>query len=190
MQIKPVNLKGNQPWIFTGRAFAEAEAPIFWLPDAKSRLIEKHPDAGKAWRRAGKGLQRMRWLVSITDSTDMNLSKFWEIVKDRGAWHAAVYGVTNSWTQLSVWTTTMYNSITINAVLCLALLLFEVTTLLAWEFITKMWNVVLFIVSEALSWLNWAESSVEYTGQSSWSWNLYTHRILINRDKKYFILFI
>ena len=58
-------------------------------------------------------------------------------------------------------------SATINAVFCLALLLFEVTTLLAWEFITKMWKVVSFIVSEALTWLNWTESSVEYTVQCS-----------------------
>ena len=46
------------------------------------------------------GQQRMRWLNSITDSIDMNLSKLCEIVKDRGAWWATVYGVTNSWTQV------------------------------------------------------------------------------------------
>ena len=46
-EIKPVNPKGNQPWIFTGRTDAEAEAPILWPPDAKSWLIEKDPDAGK-----------------------------------------------------------------------------------------------------------------------------------------------
>ena len=43
----------------------------------------------------------MRWLGSITDSTDMNLSKLWEIVEDRAAWRATVYGVTKSWTQLN-----------------------------------------------------------------------------------------
>ena len=47
--MKPVNPKENQPWIFTGRTDAEAEAPILWLPDEKSRLIGKDPDAGKDW---------------------------------------------------------------------------------------------------------------------------------------------
>ena len=46
-QIKPVNPKGIQPWIFIGRTDAEAEAPILWPPDAKNQLIGKVPDAGK-----------------------------------------------------------------------------------------------------------------------------------------------
>ena len=50
-EIKPVNAKGNQPWIFTGRTDAEAEAPILWPPDAKSQLIIKDPDAGKEWQQ-------------------------------------------------------------------------------------------------------------------------------------------
>ena len=51
-------------------------------------------------------LQRMRWLDSISDSVDMNLSKLWEMVKDRRAWHAAVHRVTKSQTGLRDWTTT------------------------------------------------------------------------------------
>ena len=48
-----------------------------------------------------RGKQRMRWLYSITDSIDMNLSKLWETVKDREEWHAAVHGIARSQTQLS-----------------------------------------------------------------------------------------
>ena len=50
-EIKPVNPKGNQPWIFIGRTGAEAEAPVLWPPDVKSQLIGKEPDAGKDWRQ-------------------------------------------------------------------------------------------------------------------------------------------
>ena len=50
-EIKPVNSKGNQPWIFIGRTNAKAEAPILWPPAAKSQLIGKDPDAGKDWRQ-------------------------------------------------------------------------------------------------------------------------------------------
>ena len=54
-EIKPVNPKGNQPWIFTGRTDAEAEAPILGPPDTKNQLIRKDPDAGKDWGQAEKG---------------------------------------------------------------------------------------------------------------------------------------
>ena len=54
-EIQPVLPKGNQSWIFVGRADAEAEAPIIWPPDAKNRLIWKDPDAGKDWRWEEKG---------------------------------------------------------------------------------------------------------------------------------------
>ena len=54
-EIKPVNVKGNQSWIFIGRTDAEAEIPILWPPDEKSQLIRKDPDAGKDWRQEEKG---------------------------------------------------------------------------------------------------------------------------------------
>ena len=57
MEIQPVHLKGNKPWIFIGRTDAEAEAPILWPPDAKSRLIGKGLLAGKDWRQKKKGLE-------------------------------------------------------------------------------------------------------------------------------------
>ena len=53
-EIKPINLKENQPWMFTGRTDVEAEAPILWPPDAKSQLTEIDPDAEKDWRREEK----------------------------------------------------------------------------------------------------------------------------------------
>ena len=54
-EIKPVNPKGNQPWIFIGRTDAEAETPILQPPDVKSQLIREDPDAGKDWRQEEKG---------------------------------------------------------------------------------------------------------------------------------------
>ena len=55
-EIKPVNPKGNQSWIFIEKTDAEAEVPIFWPPDTKTRFIRKDPDAGKDWRQKEKGM--------------------------------------------------------------------------------------------------------------------------------------
>ena len=55
-KIQPVNHKGNQSWIFIGRTDVEAETPILWLPDVKSRLIGKDPNAGQDWRQEEKGM--------------------------------------------------------------------------------------------------------------------------------------
>ena len=81
-EIKPINPKGNQSWIFFGRM--DAEAPTLWSPDSHSWLIGKDPDARKDWRQKKRAAEEE--MVSITNSIDMNLSKLWEILKDRGAW--------------------------------------------------------------------------------------------------------
>ena len=66
-EIKPINPKGDQSWLFIGRTDVEAEAPILWSSDVKSQLIGKDPEAGKDWRQEEKGTTEDKMLDGITD---------------------------------------------------------------------------------------------------------------------------
>ena len=103
-EIKPVNPKGNQSWMFIGRTDVEAEAPILWPPDAKNWLLGKDPDAGKYWRQGKKGTteDEMAGWHHWIDGHEFEPAP--ELVMDREAWRVAVHGVTKSRTWLSDWT--------------------------------------------------------------------------------------
>ena len=79
-KVKPVNPKGNQLWIFTGRTDDEAEAPILWTPDAKSLLIGKDPDAGKDWGQEEmrtKEDEMVRWHHRLNEHEFEQTERWW-----------------------------------------------------------------------------------------------------------------
>ena len=98
-EIKPVNPKGNQPWIFIGRT--DAEALILWPPDGKSQLVGKDPDTAKDLGQEEKGVAKDEMVGWHHWLNVHEFEQLWVIVEDREAWRAAVHGVTKSWIQLS-----------------------------------------------------------------------------------------
>ena len=102
-EIQQVHPKGDQSWIFIGRTDAEVEAPYFGHLMQRADSLEKTLMLGKTEGKRIRGQQRMRWLDSITNSIDLNLSKLWEIVGDRRPRIATVHGVAKSWTWLINW---------------------------------------------------------------------------------------
>ena len=98
-EIKPVNPKGNQLWTFIGRT--DAEAPIFWPPDAKSQLVWKDPSAGKDWRQEEKGTTRGwdGWMASPTQWTWVwaNSGRWWRTGKPGVLQFMGLQRVSHDW---------------------------------------------------------------------------------------------
>ena len=95
-EIKPVNPKGNQPWIFIGRTDAEAEAPRLWLPDTMNWLIRKDPDTGKDWRQEEKGTTEDKMVGWHHWLNGHDFEKSLGDGASREEWHALVHEVLES----------------------------------------------------------------------------------------------
>ena len=104
-EIKPVNPKGDQSWMFFGGTDAEVEAPILWPPDGKNWLTGKDPHAGKDRRWEEKGMTEDKMVGWHHRLKDMCLNKLREMVKDKEVWCAFLHGVEKSRTPLTDWTT-------------------------------------------------------------------------------------